>query len=196
MGVLPQPAQGRRAVVEDRDVSVVRAQLQFGRGDPVREPRAVGAGHDPVPAAVDEAGRSDDRGGVEAPRADAGEVASTKGPCHRKGGASKTPTNQDHSPTRAASSSSMRSGSRGLRQGSRVLRARPAAARSPAASPMPNPANQSRPSAPNGAKPATLTTRRTRSGSRAAHARACEPPPEWPMTANRSMPKASATAET
>jgi hypothetical protein len=30
-------------------------------------------------------------------------------------------------------------------------------------------------------------------GSSAPHARSCEPPPEWPMTANRSMPSASAT---
>lgn len=30
----------------------------------------------------------------------------------------------------------------------------------------------------------------------AAQARACAPPPEWPMTANRPMPKASATLAT
>ncbi|GAB3847625.1 hypothetical protein GCM10027610_067870 [Dactylosporangium cerinum] len=40
----------------------------------------------------------------------------------------------------------------------------------------------------------TLTAAVTRSGSRAAQARACGPPPEWPMTANRSTPSASATA--
>ena len=50
--------------------------------------------------------------------------------------------------------------------------------------------------APYGAGPEALTAARTRSGSSAAQASACGPPPEWPMTANRSMPSASATAAT
>ncbi len=56
------------------------------------------------------------------------------------------------------------------------------------------PANQSRPSASNGASPAALTTATTRSASSAPQARACGPPPEWPMTASRPMPSASARA--
>ena len=58
------------------------------------------------------------------------------------------------------------------------------------------PANQSRPSAPNGAGPDMQTVARTRPGKTAAQARACGPPPESPMTANRSMPSASATLAT
>ena len=58
------------------------------------------------------------------------------------------------------------------------------------------PPNQSRPSAPYGASPAMLTAPTTRSPSDAAQASACEPPPEWPITANRSMPSASATRAT
>ena len=58
------------------------------------------------------------------------------------------------------------------------------------------PANQSSSGAWNGASPATLTTPETRSGSSAAQARACAPPLEWPITANRAMPRASAMAAT
>jgi hypothetical protein len=60
----------------------------------------------------------------------------------------------------------------------------------------PIPANQSSPSASNGAMPAMLTASVTRSDSFAAHASACGPPPEWPITANRSTPSASATTAT
>ena len=56
------------------------------------------------------------------------------------------------------------------------------------------PANQSRPSARNGASPAMLTAPVTRPGSKAAQARACGPPPECPITANCPMPSASAMA--
>ena len=56
------------------------------------------------------------------------------------------------------------------------------------------PANQSRPAAPNGASPDTLTTATTRSGSSAPQASACGPPPEWPMTAKEPRSSASATA--
>src|SRR5690242_1272429 len=58
------------------------------------------------------------------------------------------------------------------------------------------PASQSRPSALRGARPEPLTTARTRPGSSAAQASACGPPPEWPMTANRSIPSASAIPAT
>ena len=57
------------------------------------------------------------------------------------------------------------------------------------------PANQSSPSAANGARPAMHTTPSTRSGSTAAQASACGPPPEAPKTANVSTPSASATLE-
>ncbi len=53
---------------------VFRAQPQFGRGAAAREPLAVRGGHHPIPATVQEKGRSDDVGGVEASSADAGEI--------------------------------------------------------------------------------------------------------------------------
>ena len=56
------------------------------------------------------------------------------------------------------------------------------------------PANQSSPSAPKGARPDPSATAFTRPGSSAPHASACEPPPEWPRTANSPTPSASATA--
>ena len=58
------------------------------------------------------------------------------------------------------------------------------------------PANQSSPSAQNGAITATQTTARTRPDSSAPLARACGPPPEWPITANCPMPSASAMPAT
>jgi hypothetical protein len=67
----------------------------------------------------------------------------------------------------------------------------PAAARFSAAMPGDQPANQSSPSASNGAGPDTLTAAMTRSGNSAAQASACGPPPEWPTTAKRPMPSAS-----
>ena len=72
----------------------------------------------------------------------------------------------------------------------------PAAARFSAAIPGDQPANQSSPSASNGAGADTLTAAMTRPGSSAAQASACGPPPEWPSTANRPRPRASATAAT
>ena len=57
------------------------------------------------------------------------------------------------------------------------------------------PSNQSNASV-YGAGEASVTTPVTRSGTSAAQARACGPPPDVPMTANRSMPSASATATT
>ncbi len=72
----------------------------------------------------------------------------------------------------------------------------PAAARFSAAMPGDQPANQSSPSASNGAGADTLTAAMTRSGSSAVQASACGPPPEWPSTANRPMPSASAIAAT
>jgi hypothetical protein len=75
--------------------------------------------------------------------------------------------------------------------------ARPAAAeRSDPVLASDMPANQSSPSAPNGAMAAALTTASTRSGSSAPHASACAPPPECPNTAKRSIPSASAIAAT
>ena len=58
------------------------------------------------------------------------------------------------------------------------------------------PATQSSPWASDGAIAATQTTPTTCCGNSAPQARACEPPPEWPMTANCPMPRASATLET
>jgi hypothetical protein len=105
---------------------------------------------------------------------------------------------QDHSPERAAWSAGVNiSGSYAAVAWYASFAARPAAAaRREAALEGVMPANQSSPAASYGAIPDILTTLRTRWGSRAAQARACGPPPEWPMTANRSMPRASATAET
>ncbi|CAA9415021.1 hypothetical protein AVDCRST_MAG82-1043, partial [uncultured Rubrobacteraceae bacterium] len=60
VGLLPQPAHGRRAMFEDRDVPFVRAQPQFGRGAAAREPLAVRGGYDPIPTAMQEKGRSYD----------------------------------------------------------------------------------------------------------------------------------------
>ncbi len=58
------------------------------------------------------------------------------------------------------------------------------------------PPNQSRPWAPWGASPATLIAATTRSGNRAAQARAWGPPPECPITANCRISSASAMAAT
>ena len=75
--------------------------------------------------------------------------------------------------------------------------ARPAvAARFSAAMPGDQPANQSSPPESSGAGADTLTAAMTRSGSSAAMASACGPPPEWPSTVNRPMPSASAIAAT
>ena len=57
------------------------------------------------------------------------------------------------------------------------------------------PSNQSNASV-RGAMPASVTTPVTRSGSSAAPASACGPPPEAPIAANRPTPNASATAAT
>jgi hypothetical protein len=56
VGVLPEPVHGRRAGVEHRDVSVVRAQPQFCLGAAAREPLAVRAGHDPILATMQDRG--------------------------------------------------------------------------------------------------------------------------------------------
>jgi len=58
------------------------------------------------------------------------------------------------------------------------------------------PANQSRPSAPNGAGPDMQTVARTRPGKTAAQARACGPPPDEPEVTNCATPRASASAAT
>ena len=52
----------------------------------------------------------------------------------------------------------------------------------------------SKPGVSKGARPAIDAVARTRSPSSAAQASACGPPPEGPITAKRSRPKASATA--
>src|SRR5690348_11301346 len=73
-GVLPDPVQGRRSGVEDRDVSVVWAQPQFCRPDMAREPLGVRTGCDPILATVQD---EDWRGylpGVKPPRGDVCEV--------------------------------------------------------------------------------------------------------------------------
>lgn len=49
---------------------VLRAKPQFRRGAVAREPLAVRAGHDPIPATVQEQGRRDHLRGVETPRGD------------------------------------------------------------------------------------------------------------------------------
>src|SRR5215208_6991528 len=111
-GALPEPAHGRcRARVENRDVPVVRVQPQFCRRAMAREPLAVRGGHDPIPASVHEKGWSGDVGGVEAPRAHAGEIVVDE-PSHAAGEAGRTTSmNHNHSPARAASSSWVNSGS-------------------------------------------------------------------------------------
>lgn len=58
------------------------------------------------------------------------------------------------------------------------------------------PANQSRPSAPFGARLTSTAVRVTRPGSRAAQASAWGPPPERPRTAKRAMSYLSAIAAT
>lgn len=55
-------------------MSVVREQPQFRRGTAAREPLAVRAGHDAVPATVHEKNRRDYLGGIESPRGDIGKV--------------------------------------------------------------------------------------------------------------------------
>ena len=60
----------------------------------------------------------------------------------------------------------------------------------------PIPARKSRSGASDGAAPAIDATAVTRSGSRAAVARACGPPPLAPITATRSRPRWSRTAST
>ena len=74
VGVLPQPIHGRRTGAQDRDVPIIRAQPQFCRGAAAREPLAVRARHDPIPATVQEEGRRDHPRGVDSPRGDVGEV--------------------------------------------------------------------------------------------------------------------------
>ena len=107
-----------------------------------------------------------------------------------------TSMNQDHSPSSASSSAAVKAGSPWCSASSKAsLAPRPATAACSAAGSA-IPANQSSPVAPYGAGPEALTAASTRSGSRAAQASACGPPPEWPMTANRSIPSASTTAAT
>jgi hypothetical protein len=163
-GVLPEPVHGRPAGAQDRDVSVFRAQPQLRRGAAAREPLAMRAGHDPILASVQEKGRSDDVGGVEAPRSDAGEIVVDEPPMPPARARRTTSMNHDHSPARAASSSGVKSGSSSDWAKCFSSAARPAAAACSSASPPgPNPSNQSSPSAPYGAIPATTTTPRTRS---------------------------------
>src|SRR5829696_8430288 len=84
-GALPEPGHGRcRARVQNRDVPVFRVQSQFRRRTMAREPLAVRGGHHPIPATVQDKGRSDDVGGVEAPRPDAGEIVVDE-PSHAAG---------------------------------------------------------------------------------------------------------------
>src|SRR5688500_861498 len=84
-GALPEPANGRcRARVQNRDMPVFRVQPQFCRRAMAREPHAVRGGHDPIPATVQEKSRSDDVGGVEAPRPYACEIVVDE-PSHAPG---------------------------------------------------------------------------------------------------------------
>ena len=53
----------------------------------------------------------------------------------------------------------------------------------------PIPSVHARPSASYGATPAIVAAARTRSGSNAAHASACGPPPDQPIVRNRSAPR-------
>ena len=57
--------------------------------------------------------------------------------------------------------------------------------------PGPMPAIQSRPSASNGARPASVAAARHLSGSMAAHAKARGPPPDQPTTMNSSIRNSS-----
>ena len=108
-----------------------------------------------------------------------------------------TSMNHDHSPPSTASSLAVKSSIASAVVSNRSFSSRPARAARRLASPTgPIPANQSRPGESYGAGPETSTTATTRSASRAPQATACEPPLEWPSTANRSRPSASATAAT
>ena len=70
------------------------------------------ARYHPIPATVQEKGWSNDVGGVEAPRADAGEIVVDEPPIPpARAKESTTSMNHDHSPARAASSSGANSGS-------------------------------------------------------------------------------------
>src|SRR5215813_9291960 len=194
-----EPVQGGLAGVEDREVSVVRTEPEFGRRATPREPLAVRARYDPVQAAMDEEHCRGYLGGVEAPRRDVREVIVYRR-C-RAGCDGRSDDVQQPGPRPGECGKVARSELRVVVIAER-LRVSPlaprsfAAARSIATPESAMPANQSSPSAPNWASPAMLTTPRTRSGSSAPQARACGPPPEWPMTANRSMPSASATLAT
>jgi hypothetical protein len=74
VGVFPEPLHGRRAGVEDRDVPAIWTQPQFCRGAAAREPLAVRAGHDSIPATVQEEDRRDYPRGFESPWGNVGEV--------------------------------------------------------------------------------------------------------------------------
>src|SRR5215208_2747768 len=73
-GVLPEPAQGCLAGMQDRDVSVVRPQPQLRPRGPAGQPLAVRAGHHAILAAVHEQHRRAYLPGVEPPRGDTSQV--------------------------------------------------------------------------------------------------------------------------
>jgi hypothetical protein len=68
--------------------------------------------------------------------------------------------------------------------------------RTSSTAPAPNPASQSRPSASYGASDARAATAVTRSGSRAAQASTCGPPPDEPSIASFSIPSAAQITRT
>ena len=177
---------------------VVRAQPQLRRGGALRQPPAVRDGRDPVLAAVQEQRWRADLSEVEPPGGDVGQLVV-------------------HLPVRAAlqglpgyrpqpGPGALDGGVvcrgelfRVPRGGCQVGLHRCAAGRGGAQPRLAggrHAANQSSPWASDGAIATTQTTPTTCCGSSAPQARACEPPPEWPMTANCLMPRASATLET
>src|SRR5215468_5614794 len=106
-----EPVQGGLAGVEDREVSVVRTEPEFGRRATPREPLAVRARYDPVQAAMDEEHCRGYLGGVEAHGATYARSSSiaAAGPAAMAG--RTTSSSQDHVPESAARSLGVNSGS-------------------------------------------------------------------------------------
>ena len=177
-----------------------------------REPVAVRRRDERVGTTVLEQDGHPDRGHVEAPWLD--EREHVVDPAVRRPARARSPAGwrfgdgaSPSGPCPPRTSRRCRQGSRSARRQSRcsvVARSRAATARiasSPAtaasnSSTLPSviPASQSSPSASYGAIETSARQRSTRSPSRAAQARACGPPPEPPVTANRSTPRAAAIA--
>jgi len=151
--------------------------------------------HDPVLTALDDEDRGRGLRDLESPRHPDGAVVSDQA-----AGPGLAPRNRalaggSPGPGQGARSAAVKlSGSNSSVSANRARAARPSrAARRPPGARMP--ANQAK-SSVYGAMPATVTAPVTRSPRRAAHASACGPPPDAPITAKRPTPNASAIAAT